>query len=130
MPAISAGMRQRPVTPFFYAGWNKAKLKIMPRLKKSTKLEEQMLKGMFLRSVHPLNTYSLKSKRLKIPKVCHASITTRVRVPTSNPMTRGELCICTHCFITSGKTFTHPESQCRNKQKKNRQKKNNLRYES
>ena len=34
--------------------------------------------------------------------------------------TRGTLYkhICTHCFATSGKTFTHPESQCRNKQKK------------
>ena len=32
--------------------------------------------------------------------------------------TRGTLYkhICTYCFATSGKTFTHPESQCRNKQ--------------
>ena len=37
--------------------------------------------------------------------------------------------IYTHCFATSGKTFTHPESQCRNKQK-NRQNTKNLGYES
>ena len=34
--------------------------------------------------------------------------------------TRGTLYkhICTHCFATSGKTFAHPESQCRTKLKK------------
>ena len=26
--------------------------------------------------------------------------------------------LCTHCFATSGKTFAHPESQCRTKLKK------------
>ena len=40
-------------------------------------------------------------------------------MPTSNPTTLGDKHICTHCFATSGKTFTHPEPQCRNKQKKN-----------
>ena len=102
------------------------------QVKKINRIRRTMLKGMFLRSVHPLSIQALKSIQPKPPKVCRASITTRVRVSTSNPMTCAELFTGISALIASPllvrHLFTPNHSAAINR--KNRQKTNNIGYES
>ena len=61
-----------------------------------------------------------KNPMSRLQKVCHAS--SLIKAPTSvrKPETRGTLYkhICSSCFATGGKQFSHPEIECRKKHKK------------
>ena len=120
---ISAGMRQRPVKLFFYAGWNKAKLKIMPR--SQVEKIDQIRRENAQRHVSPVSTSSYhigyKKQMTKATKSMSSQYYNQglcAHLKSHNTQRTLYKHICTHCFATYGKTFTHPESQCRNKQKK------------
>ena len=100
----------------------------MHRSRKSTELEEQMFKGMFLWSVHPLSIQTLKTTQPNPPKVCHVSITTRVHVPTSHVelFTSISALIALPLLVRHLLTSNHSAAINRKKQTKI----NNLRYES
>ena len=77
----SLGMRQWPAMLYYYAEWNRAKLRVTWKQISWTELDEQMLRDMLL----PLLIQKILKKDQKIPKYSTARILTKGHAFTPEP---------------------------------------------
>ena len=77
----SLGMRQWPAMLYYYAGWNRVKLRVTWKQISWTELDEQMLRDMSV----PLLIQKILKKDKKIPKYSTAHISIKEHVFTPEP---------------------------------------------
>ena len=116
MLMIFPGMWQKPVTPFCYAEWNKARYPTTHKLKKIVRRANSQRHT--VPSSGSQNSKKLSQKPTRSLTCNYFNLGACSHLKKHE--TRGMLYkhICAACFAV-GKSFNHPEIECRSKNNKN-----------